>query len=72
MDASLPRVFSGRDMPINKSNAFPALTYPRNQRFQWHPMTHIDLFIATSLQKWWRMWELNPRPPACRAGALAI
>lgn len=22
-------------------------------------------------KKWWRMWDSNPRPPACRAGALA-
>ena len=26
--------------------------------------------FALSLENWWRWWESNPWPPACRAGAL--
>ena len=38
-----------------------------------HPM-HFSIFPneaqAPPLKKWWRWWESNPWPPACRAGAL--
>ena len=38
-----------------------------------HPM-HFSIFSneaqAPPLKKWWRWWESNPWPPACRAGAL--
>ena len=34
-------------------------------------MRHYGYFIAVPLMYlWWRWWESNPWPPACRAGAL--
>ena len=31
---------------------------------------HHSLFITSQRLVWWRWWDSNPWPPACRAGAL--
>ena len=57
---------SGLEPPTSR------LSGARSNQLSYKPMT-VVLLIHLSLcrlRDWWRWWDSNPWPPACRAGAL--
>ncbi len=47
----------------NQLNYGPAKLLPFRLR-------KLAIFRDCLSQLWWEVWDLNPRPPACKAGAL--
>ena len=43
----------------------------RSNHLSYNPLSWRVLFLFSGpLSRWWRWWDSNPWPPACRAGAL--
>ena len=46
------------------------LSGTRSNLLSYEPMWLVSKWLFFSLELWWRWWDSNPWPPACRAGAL--
>lgn len=51
------------------------ITTVKIQLFVFMYLNHLKQTKTVEFQRlisyWWRMWDSNPRPPTCKAGALA-
>ncbi len=47
--------------------ATSGVTGRRSNQLNYHPASSSQIGST-----WWEVWDLNPRPPACKAGALPL